>query len=175
MLGNVCETKLAANVFHEAHEWGWGGGLGLERGEYARKCIQSDSTYAYTLLCVYLTHMATLLYKLVLSQNSSQITSSSMRIAQSSSWSHKVLVRSHNVQYRWPTQWGIDHRWSYHANIKLWLIFRVAKIAPCFKNSLTSGPLSADSNGFRRFPAKSIEIHTEGARSERIFKPCRFP
>ncbi len=48
MLGNVCETKLAANVFQEAHEWGWGGGLGLERGEYARKCMQSDSTYAYT-------------------------------------------------------------------------------------------------------------------------------
>ncbi len=34
MLGNVCETKLAANVFQEAHEWGRGGGLGLERGEY---------------------------------------------------------------------------------------------------------------------------------------------
>ena len=48
MLGNVCETKLVDNVFQEAHEWGRGGGLGLERGEYARKCMQSDSTYAYT-------------------------------------------------------------------------------------------------------------------------------
>ena len=35
------------------------------------------------------------------------------------------------------------------------MIFRVAKIVPRFKNSLTSGPLSTDFNGFRRKSAKS--------------------
>ena len=32
-----------------------------------------------------------------------------------------------------------------------------------------------DFNGFRQSQVKSIEIRTEGARSVRVFKPCRFP
>ena len=32
-----------------------------------------------------------------------------------------------------------------------------------------------DFNGFRQSQAKSIEMRTEGARSVRVFKPCRFP
>ena len=32
-----------------------------------------------------------------------------------------------------------------------------------------------DFNGFRQSQAKSIEMRTEGARSVRVCKPCRFP